>query len=414
MFKSIIHLLSFFSKEVNEIIRQPRLVLSLILGPFLVLLLFGLSYNGGLPQFRVAVVVPANSISPDQTEQLKQSVSANFDLVSLDADEAEAMDKLRRGEVDLVQILPTGIGQNVTEGKQSMVEFKYSEVNPFDESWVKYLGIAQINEMNHILLENAVTEAQSESGVLTNLSPQTLVSPLALASKTCVGNAQLRNFYAPSVLAHLAAYQVTLGALSIVREKERGTLEMFHISPVSPSSIILGKYLGYTLFLIILAVALLILLIVLGTPFLGSMYLFVGLHLLLIAASLGIGFLISCLSNSDSTAVQLSMLCLNLIFQRFLSAAGELRTAMLFSHPSSNAGTGPSGDHAERDITEHREWACYAVVAVTFPLSGHLPAAAPRLSISRPDDLLFVSALLHAARAGCWMPQMSLAAQLEA
>jgi ABC-2 type transport system permease protein len=332
MIKSFIHLLSFFSKEVNEIIRQPRLVLSLILGPFLVLLLFGLSYNGGLPQFRVAVVVPPNSITADQVEKLKQSVSANFTLVSVDSDETAAIKKLHQGQVDLVEILPTGIEQNVSEGKQSIVEFKYSEVNPFDESWVQYLGAAQINEMNRTLLETAITKAQAESSVLTNLPPQTVVSPLAPNYENLRGQSlSFVNFYAPSVLALILQHiAVTLGALSIVREKERGTLEMFRIAPVSPSSIIVGKYLGYALFLVLMAIALMALLIVLGTPFLGSLYQFIGLLLLLVIASLGIGFLISCLSNSDSTAVQLSMLMLlvSIFFSGFFLPLENFSPAM--------------------------------------------------------------------------------------
>jgi ABC-2 type transport system permease protein len=62
------------------------------------------------------------------------------------------------------------------------------------------------------------------------------------------------NFYAPSVLALILQHiSVTLGALSIVREQARGTLEMFRITPTSIFSIILGKYLGYILFLGIMA-----------------------------------------------------------------------------------------------------------------------------------------------------------------
>ncbi|MGE5250684.1 MAG: ABC transporter permease [Bacteroidota bacterium] len=310
--KSIIHVLSFFSKEVNEILRQPRLVLSLILGPFLVLLLFGLSYSGGLPQFKVAVVVPPNSLSSDQVEKLKQSISTNFTLVSVDSDESTAMNRLRSGEVDLVEIMPANIQQNVAAGKQSPVGFKYSEINPFDESWVKYLGAAQVNEMNRMLLEGAIKEAQTQSNALANLPPQTLVSPLAPEYQNLRGESlSFVNFYAPSVLALILQHiAITLGALSIVREKERGILEMFRIAPVSPSSIIAGKYLGYLAFLIVLSVVLVALLFVLGTPFLGNVYTFAGVLLLLLLASLGIGFLISCLSNTDSTAVQLSMLML--------------------------------------------------------------------------------------------------------
>jgi ABC-2 type transport system permease protein len=319
MIKSIIHLLSFFSKEINEILRQPRLVLSLILGPFLVLLLFGLSYSGGLPEFRVAVVVPPDSLSAEQIERLKESASTNFTLVSVDSDEQTAMQRLHLREVDLVEVFPAQIGQNIANGQQSEVAFRYSEINPFDESWVKYLGAAQINEMNRSLLETAIAEVQQESNPLPNIPPQTLVSPLKPHYANLRGETlSFVNFYAPSVLALILQHiAVTLGALSLVREKERGTLEMFRVSPVSASSIILGKYLGYTVFLSILTAALVGLLIFLGTPFSGSWLVFVGLMGLLILASLGLGFLISTLSTSDSTAVQLSMLVL--LFSIFFS-----------------------------------------------------------------------------------------------
>lgn len=312
MSKTLIHIFSFFFKEVNEILRQPRLVLSLIMGPFLVLLLFGLSYGGGVPEFRVAVVVPPNSLTPAQVEQLKQSVSANFTLVSTDWDETTAMDKLRRGEVDLVEVMPQNVESNLAAGKQSAVRFHYSAINPFNESWVQYLGAAQINDMNRTLLESAISQAQSQSNVLGNIPPQTLVSPLTPEYQNLRGKSlSFVNFYAPSVLALILQHiAVTLGALSIVREKERGLLEMFRVAPVSPLTVIAGKYLGYMFFLALLATLLSGLLYLLGTPFLGSLYLFAGLLFLLILASLGIGFLISCISATDSTAVQLSMLML--------------------------------------------------------------------------------------------------------
>jgi ABC-2 type transport system permease protein len=332
MIKSIVHLFSFFSKEVNEIVRQPRLVLSLILGPFLVLLLFGLSYSGSQPQFRVSVVVPANSLTPEQMDRLKQAASLNFTLVSMDSNEAAAMDRLRRREVDLVEVFPENLQQNIAQGQQSSVSFRYSEINPFDESWVKYLGAAQVNDMNRSLLETAIAGVQQQYGALSNIPPQTLVSPLKPEYSNLRGETlSFVNFYAPSVLALILQHiAVTLGALSIVREKERGTLEMFRIAPVSAANIIIGKYLGYTVFLGIMAAILVVLLVFLGTPFLGNPWLVAGLLLLLILAALGIGFLISTLSNSDSTAVQLSMLMLlvSIFFSGFFLPLENFTPAM--------------------------------------------------------------------------------------
>ena len=134
MLKSVVRLLGFFSKEISEIVHQPRLILSLMLGPFLILLLFGVGYRGGFPVFRVALVIPANSLDQASGEQLKKAIAANFTLVSADADEASALAKLNRGEVDLVEVFPSDVLQRAAQGQQSTVQFRYAEINPLNEA----------------------------------------------------------------------------------------------------------------------------------------------------------------------------------------------------------------------------------------------------------------------------------------
>ena len=312
MLKPAIRLLGFFSKEISEIRHQPRLILSLMLGPFLILLLFGLGYRGGFPVFRVSLVIPPNSLDAASAELLKSAIASNFTLVSADADEAAALAKLNRGEVDVVEIFPSDVLQRAAQGQQSQVQFRYAEINPLNEAWVKYLGFAEISEINRAILVEALTRLQKQSGVLPNLKPESIVSPLAPEYQNARGQAlSFTTFYAPSVLALILQHiAVTLAALSLVRERLRGTLEMFRVAPISANTILLGKYLAYTLFVGLVVALLVLLLMQLGTPFLGSVVLFAALSALLILASLGIGFLISAVSNSDTQAVQLSMLTL--------------------------------------------------------------------------------------------------------
>ena len=312
MLKPAIRLLGFFSKEISEIRHQPRLILSLMLGPFLILLLFGLGYRGGFPVFRVSLVIPPNSLDAASAELLKNAIASNFTLVSADADEAAALARLNRGEVDLVEIFPSDVLQRIAQGQQSAVQFRYAEINPLNEAWVKYLGFAEISEINRSILVEALARLQKQSGVLPNLKPESIVSPLTPEYQNARGQAlSFTTFYAPSVLALILQHiAVTLAALSLVRERLRGTLEMFRVAPISPNTILLGKYLAYTLFVGLVVAVLVLLLMQLGTPFLGSVLLFVALSALLILASLGIGFLISAVSNSDTQAVQLSMLTL--------------------------------------------------------------------------------------------------------
>ena len=163
MYKIIIRLLSFFSKEVNEVRRQPRLVLSLILGPFLILLLFGMGYQGERPKLRTALVLPQSGLGQVKLDDLKRAIEANFTLVSVDTDEAAAMAKLRSGQVDVVEVLPGDVEQRVLRGEQAPVDFRYNEINPLSEQWIQYLSYAQVNEINRAILLQTTSGLQQEA-----------------------------------------------------------------------------------------------------------------------------------------------------------------------------------------------------------------------------------------------------------
>src|SRR5512138_2541300 len=172
MFRGITHLFALFSKEVSEVFRQPRLILSLILGPFLILLVFGLSFTGGLPHFRIALVVPPNAVTRDQLTELEKGILTDFSIVSDDSNLAAAEAKLRTGQVDIVEVLPADFAQNVEQGRESTVRIEYSQIDPTNESWVKYLGSSQVDALNRIILRQAIGRMQQQSHVLANVSPQ--------------------------------------------------------------------------------------------------------------------------------------------------------------------------------------------------------------------------------------------------
>jgi ABC-2 type transport system permease protein len=318
MFKVIIRLLSFFSKEINEVRRQPRLVLSLVLGPFLILLLFGVGYAGERPKLKTALVMPQGGVEGMNVDELKRAIGANFELVNIGADEQAAMQLLRAGQVDVVEIIPGDVSERAMRGEQTPVELRYNEISPLNEQWIQYLGYAQVTELNRAIQLQVVQELQTElqkRGVQDTIPAQVLVSPVQQTYDNLRGKSlDFMSFYAPSVLALILQHiAVTLGALSLVRERLLGAMELFRVAPVSAIQVLLGKYLGYTLFIAVITVALVGLMIwpmALGVPFLGDALLFAGIVALFTIASLGIGFLISAYSTTDSQAVQLSMLVL--------------------------------------------------------------------------------------------------------
>lgn len=317
MFKPIIRLLSFFSKEVNEIRRQPKLVLSLLLGPFLILLLFGVGYQGERPRLRTVLVLPPQGLGLVNLDDLKRAIDANFELLNTTTDPNEAKALLQSGQTDVVETLPAEIEQVLASGQQATITFTYNEINPLNEQWIQYLAYAQVNEINRAVQTKAVQQLQGEvqrAGIQTTYPPEVLVSPVRFEYTNVRGRAlDFMTYYAPGVLALIIQHiAVTLGALSLVRERLLGAIELFRVAPVSMNQLLLGKYLGFTLFIGIILAALVGLLVFtpLAVPFLGDIATFVAFSLLFTLASLGIGFVISAWATSDSQAVQMSMLVL--------------------------------------------------------------------------------------------------------
>ena len=82
MFKGIIRLLAFLGKELAEIRRQPRLILSLVLGPFLILALFGLGYSGEQPKLKTILVVPTGMESDPRVQNIAKNLGPSFQVLN--------------------------------------------------------------------------------------------------------------------------------------------------------------------------------------------------------------------------------------------------------------------------------------------------------------------------------------------
>ena len=161
-------------------------------------------------------------------------------------------------------------------------------------------------------INNRLEELQGTIGIFVNLPPEVIVTPIHADYSNQRGQAySLMVYYTPRVLALLIQHlAVTLGALALVRERLTGSLEMFRIAPLNIFNLMLGKTLAYMLYVLFASVALGLLLPLLHVPILGSGWLLLLLVLALTLASVGIGLLISAISNSDSQAIQLTMLVL--------------------------------------------------------------------------------------------------------
>jgi ABC-2 type transport system permease protein len=173
----------------------------------------------------------------------------------------------------------------------------------------------------------------------TGSAPPVTLSPEVVAAPT---RAELNNvapsqpnvvaFFAPAVLALVLQHMgVTLTALSMVRERLSGAMDIFRVAPLRSLEVLVGKYLAYAFFNLSIAALVCFLLIgVLKVPMLSTPGQVAIVVALLSFASLGLGLLISTIVDSERQAVQLSMLVLlaSVFFSGFVLPLDQFLTPL--------------------------------------------------------------------------------------
>ena len=315
---SIVRMASFTGKELREVIRRPGVVLSLILGPFLVMFLFGLGYSGYRAPFVTEIVVPADADFSRTPEDYAELAPGRLDVRGVGDDTAAAEQRLRDGEIDLLVVVPGNAAAELRAGRQTTIRVEWNQVDPVYDQLATLATSILVSTLNAEIIERAaaagISFAEGELGpAVSGISPEVIARPTtARTANVAPTTPHVLNFFGPAVFAlviqHLA---VTLTALSMVRERISGQMDRFRVAPVTSMEVLVGKYIAYAvLSLAVSAIVGALLVGVLGVPLLGSIGFFVVIVLLLTFASLGFGLLISLVADSERQAVQLSMLML--------------------------------------------------------------------------------------------------------
>ena len=310
---------SFIGKDVLETIRRPGALFSLIFGPFVIMGLFGLGYSGQYRPLSAVLVLPPSANLPRDLNFYAQFTGDSVNFVEITDSADQARQRLHRQEIDLIVIAPPDVEQKFLSGQQSVIGIEYNELDPVRDNYARFVAYRQVQELNRLIIEQAVTQGQQYLLQTTGAQPPIVVPPQVVAAPM---RAETRNiaplnpnvvaFFAPAVLALVLQHMgVTLTALSLVRERLSGAMDIFRVAPVRALEILIGKYLAYAFFNLAIAAGLSFLLVgVLKVPMLSAPADVAYVVVLLSFASLGLGLLISTVVDSERQAVQLSMLVL--------------------------------------------------------------------------------------------------------
>lgn len=319
LLKSWTRTTAFVSKEVLEVIRRPGALFSLIFGPFLIMGLFGIGYSGQYRPLATVLVVPSSANLPRDVNFYQQYVGESVNVVDITEDVEGARARLQRQQIDLLVIAPADVQQKFSNGEQSVIDIEYNELDPVRDNYARFIAFRQTQELNRAIIEQAVSQGEQYVLQTTGNQPPIAISPQVIAAPT---RADTRNlapitpnvvaYFAPAVLALVLQHMgVTLTALSLVRERLSGAMDIFRVAPVRALEILVGKYLAYAFFNLSIAAAISFLLIgALHVPLLSPPGQMAWVIVLLSFAAVGLGLLISTIVDSERQAVQLSMLVL--------------------------------------------------------------------------------------------------------
>jgi drug efflux transport system permease protein len=283
-------------KEFRQIARDRRSLLVLLFVPAFFLLLYGYALNFDVQH--IALAVEDNDRTSSSREVISAFVNSGyFDQVADVNSDREAERLLDRGDARAVLVLPPRLQARLLTGERVPVQVIINGDNANAAATVMgySLRILQTLSMRYQL------QGSIQRGLtVISVEPRVWYNP------------ELRSalFLVPGLIAYIGMISsVVSTALSVVREKERGTMEQVRMAPLGTGSYIVGKTLPYFVIAVCSSTAIILASMVLfDLPMKGSwVLLFLSLSLYL-AGALGLGLMISTIAESQQVAFQMALL----------------------------------------------------------------------------------------------------------
>ena len=287
MFNEMKQFIAFVIKETKHILRDKRTMLILFGMPVVMMLLFGFAISTDVKNVRMVVVTSEMSPRTQQAvERLAQS--EYFDVVQTVNTPQEAEQLIRSQKADMALVFAQG------RGMQIMVDG--SDPN-MAQQWTTY----------------ALQTIAADRSAPATLHSAKNGSPITIHT-SLLYNPQMKSAYnfVPAIMGMLLMLICAMmTSISIVREKEKGTMEVLLVSPVRPLMVIIAKAVPYLVLAFgILITILLMARFVLGVPLAGSLFWILAVSTLYILLALSLGLLISNVSQTQLVALLLSAMVL--------------------------------------------------------------------------------------------------------
>lgn len=292
---NIKRVLAIIKKEFSQIKRDKRTIAIIIMMPIMELLLFG--YAASTSVDHIPTVVLNNDIGIESRELLDGFTNSQyFDLDYHVNSMKDVEEYLDNGYAKAGIVIPSEFSKDIKKGKTAQIQLIVDGTDPTTAQTI---------------LSSAGGVVQSMSVDITQETYKTnMPQPLDLRSRVWY-NPDMSSIYfnIPGLIGViLQTVTLMLTSFSIVRERERGTMEQLIVTPITKMELMVGKIIPYVIigFVdIVLAIALSVFWF--RVPIAGSITLLLLFSVIFLFGALGVGLLISTISKSQLQAMQLSM-----------------------------------------------------------------------------------------------------------
>ena len=296
-------LLSIMRKEFIQITRDRRTVIITFIQPIIMLFLLGLAATTDVRN------VPAALFDQDHSQAARDLLGAyqaadyfqfNYDVSSAD----EMRQLIESGDVKAALIIPPDYGKRIAAGEQAQVEFVIDGSDPTIAATALAAAVQIGQTKSTSVLRTQLAARGQANGANSPIDVRTQVwyNPDLVSAY----------FMIPGLIGTiLQQLAVMLTAVSIVRERERGTIEQLIITPVRSWELIVGKitpYVGLAFFDVL--EVLIIGTVVFKVPMRGDLGLLLAVTMLFLVTALGIGLFISSIAKTQQEAQMLGGLTL--------------------------------------------------------------------------------------------------------
>jgi len=295
-------ILALIQKEFSQAWRDRTTMGIMLTIPLMQLIIFGYAINTNVTH--IPTVVADQSLDQASRSYLDAMVNSGyFNIIATAPDQAGVIKNIDESQARVGIVIPPDFEKNVMRGDaQVLILVDGSDYFTSQSANAYATLIGQEHAIQIVYDEIARAGAQASGATLPALNA--LIHVLYNPDMSTLW------FIIPGMAAMLLQTQsLALTAAAVVREREMGTIEQILVTPIRPFELMIGKIIPYVI------IAMLNMLTVIaigvfwfGVPFQGSFWLFIGLSSLYVLSGLGLGLLISSISQNQRQAQQLMML----------------------------------------------------------------------------------------------------------